>query len=89
MSKKKLTIEQIWKAIEQGKTVIWCHEGYEVHPVSYDDDDFKTRFSYKNGYALRVTYISNWFGSLIDKRELGKCKILNRKPQIGWSEKDT
>lgn len=85
---KEMTIEKIWKAIEQGKTVIWSSEAYEVHPVLSNGTKY-SKPSEKGKYALRVTCISNWFGSLLHEEEIKACKILNRKPQIGWSEKDT
>lgn len=63
------TIEQVWNAIEQGQTVYWVNESYKL---TIETALLENHFSNKNGKCLRVTYISNWFGSILDKSELPK-----------------
>ena len=61
-------IKQVWQAIEQGKTVYWHHKGYaltiETVPKGASD------FSVKGEQCLRVTYLANYFGSLVVPSDL-------------------
>lgn len=69
-----LTIEQIWTALDQGKEVLWHHKGYMIHSVESKSNEF-SKLSYRNGQALRVTCIENYFGSLMNVTDLGHAYI--------------
>ena len=81
MKKEKITIKKIWNAIKAGKTVCWQNESYEVHPVESDQNKYSS-LSFKDGKALRITCVENYFGSLIEKNELSHCFILDKSPQL-------
>ena len=72
-----MTIHEIYKALDEGKEVNWCHDGYYVHKVKYDRGINKySLLSWNEGEALRVTCKSNYFGSLIDEKDLSRCFIV-------------
>jgi hypothetical protein len=62
------SIKQVWQAIEQGKTVYWHNTGYAltIEPASKHTDSF----SVKGEQCLRVTCLSNYFGSIIVPNDL-------------------
>lgn len=69
------TIEQVWDAIDRGETVYWSNKSYAL---TIEDSElawrkkqgFKIPFSNRNGKCLRVTCTSNYFGSLLEPKEL-------------------
>lgn len=78
------TIEQVWEAIDAGKTVYWGSDAYQLtieeegeanNPESMAawriHHGYPVPFSARGTKALRVTCISNWFGSLLSETELG------------------
>lgn len=74
------TIDQVWNAIDQGKTVCWCSDIYQITIEESNlewrqNSGFDVPFSNRNGKCLRVTCMSNWFGSLLDKNELNNLYI--------------
>lgn len=74
------TIDEVWSAIDAGKTVYWGSDAYQLtlEPVKRDwreKNGFKIPFSTRGETCLRVTCMSNWFGSLLEPSELGKLYI--------------
>ena len=70
-----MTLQEIYSAIDSGKTVHWENSLYEVHPVDAEPDNKYAAVSYREGKALRITCTSNYFGSLITERCFEKCFI--------------
>lgn len=74
------TISEVWEAINQGKTVYWSNKAYKL--TIEDNNAFPAEFVARMGWdkhftmqdnkLLRVTCISNWFGSLLTENELSK-----------------
>ena len=82
----KVTVREIWAAIDAGKKVYWSSELYEVLVVESDLNEC-SEFSFRNGKALRPTHMSNWFGSLLrGKRDLNKCYITDEKRNKKFDE---
>lgn len=67
------TIDQVWDAIESGQEVFWSNESY--HLTVEDAQDYNPDFTKRNGKVLRVTCISNYFGSLLCENELSNLFI--------------
>lgn len=70
-------INQVWAAIEAGKEVFWVNHAYHltVEPVNAEwrkSQGFDIPFSAKGDKCLRVTCISNYFGSLLEETEIHK-----------------
>ena len=72
-----MTIDEIWKALEQNKKVYWSNTLYQVHSEKVLNRNEYNGLSFKNGYALRITCISNYFGGWIVKEELKSVFIDN------------
>jgi hypothetical protein len=68
-----MSIDQIHTALEQGHKVNWVNSLYELAYVSCEQSNKYGRASYKNGKAVRVFCVENYFGSLIHEREFGNC----------------
>lgn len=66
------TLQDLWNDIEAGVKVYWSNESYQVL-VQNDPVSCKDMFSHKDGKMLRVTCMSNWFGSRLDKNEITSC----------------
>lgn len=68
-------LDHLWTLIDSGVTVYWCNESYAI-TVEYSmiswrtDNGFPVPWSNKNGFCLRVTCTSNYFGSLLDEKDL-------------------
>ncbi len=72
------TISEVWAAIDAGKTVYWASDAYAL-TIEHESDDMKA-WRVRHGYpipvsargdkVLRVTCISNYFGSLLDSSEI-------------------
>lgn len=60
MTQKFKTIQDVQDAIDRGEKVYWSNKSYQV--TEQVDVDGKKR--------LRVTCLSNWFGSYLEHREL-------------------
>ncbi len=58
------TIEQVWEAVEAGQVIYWVNKSYQVI-AELDSVPHENLYSQKNGRMLRVTCMSNWFGSRI------------------------
>lgn len=70
------TIAEVWEAVDAGKRVYWSNDAYAltVEPVNREwreRNGFEIPFSAKGAVCLRVTCLSNWFGSLLIETELG------------------
>lgn len=67
------TIEQVWKAIDEGKTIYWSSSAYTltIEPSSPNFD----KFSERNNKVLRVTCTANYFGSLLRENDLSNLYI--------------
>ena len=70
-----LTIEQIWDALDAGKTVYWENGLYQVKPVKMKSHNQYSEVSKRDDEALRVTCTMNGFGSLITEGCLAKCFV--------------
>lgn len=68
MIKRYKTIEQVWNDIEKGIEIFWGNESYHLTLVPSGPNN--TQYTNKNGQLLRVTCISNYFGSLLNESEL-------------------
>lgn len=71
------TIEQVWTALDKGLTIYWASDAYKltIEETLIDwrkQQGFHIPFSNRDGQCLRVTCISNWFGSLLDQNELNR-----------------
>lgn len=74
------TIEQVWQALDQGLTVCWSSDAYELTIEETrlewrQRNGFEIPFSNRGEKCLRVTCVSNWFGSLLLPSELPKLYI--------------
>lgn len=76
-----MKVSDIWNAIDQGKTVCWVHEGYEVHPVDDNGSDYAA-LSRRNGKALRCTCVANYFGGYLHESDLSKCFVVDKQPTL-------
>lgn len=75
-----MQLEQVWQALEEGKTVYWTNKSYKItiEPLNREwreSNGFEIPFSAKGEQCLRVTCISNWFGSLLDPSELNSLFV--------------
>lgn len=69
------TLDDIWAAIENGKTVYWQNRCYKL---TVEDSQLQWRkengmpipWTNKNGRCLRVTCTKNYFGSLLLESEV-------------------
>lgn len=68
------TLAQVWQAIDKGQTLIWCHDSYEVM-VWNDPVPQKDLFSHRDGKMLRVTCVSNDFGSRLTQADISCLKV--------------
>lgn len=70
-------IEQVWSAIDRGLIIYWSSDAYQL---TIEDSmlDWRKRqgfnipFSNRDDKCLRVTCMSNWFGSLLTQDELSQ-----------------
>lgn len=69
------TIAEIWDAIDRGTKVYCSSTTYEIIPVDSTLNKY-SELSFRDGKALRVTCVSNYFGSLIGERDLSHCFTL-------------
>ncbi len=76
-----MKISEIWKAIDEGKTVCWVHEGYEVHPVESNGSKYAA-LTERNGKALRCSCVENYFGGYLSESQLDKCFVVNKRPTL-------
>lgn len=70
------TISQVWEIIDQGKTIYWSGDAYEVvvqpdHQPERTQSHEPRRLIERNGELLEVRCMSNWFGSILHESELG------------------
>jgi hypothetical protein len=71
------TIEEVWAAIDKGLTVYWASDAYQL-TIEESNLEWRRRqgfavpFSNRGEKCLRVTCMSNWFGSLLDANELNR-----------------
>lgn len=70
-----MNIEEIHEALESGKTVNWGNSLYELHYVDASEENKYAKPTFKNGKAIRITCITNYFGSLLSESEFNKCFI--------------
>jgi hypothetical protein len=70
-----MTIQEIHEALESGKTVNWVNGLYELHYVNASEENEYAKPTFKNGKAIRVTCVTNYFGSLLREEEFHKCFI--------------
>ena len=72
-----MSIEKIHSALENGIKVNWLNPLYELQYVKCEESNKYGKASYKNGKAIRVFCVSNYFGSLIHKSEFKNCFLKN------------
>jgi hypothetical protein len=75
-----MNIEQVWEAVESGKTVYWHNKSYKVYIQEVTQNSFVTEYqtkhhTFKNGKVLSVRCISNYFGGLMDEKELSSLFV--------------
>lgn len=75
MSRPTMTIDESHTALENGKRVNWANDLYELNYVECDEKNPYGKPSYKNGKAIRVACVTNWFGSLLGPKEIEKCYL--------------
>lgn len=84
MKQKLNDINEVWKAIDQGKKVFWVSD---AHQLTVEDSAIEWRerlgyeipFSNRDGKCLRVTRMSNWFGSLLLSNEINSLYVKNEE----------
>ena len=67
------SIKQVWEAIDAGIEVFWEHDGYHLTIEPYNKRTSK--YTKKGKHVLRITYIKNYFGSLLEPQELPKLFV--------------
>lgn len=70
-----MTIEQIWEALKQGKTVHWNNKAYKIYIEDSSREYQDKHFTNRNGKVLAARCIENYFGSLLTEECLGNCFI--------------
>lgn len=78
--KKLQNIEQIWTAIDAGQVVYWSSDAYELTIEETNIEwrqrlGFEIPFSNRDGKCLRVTCMSNYFGSLLNENEINSLYV--------------
>jgi hypothetical protein len=73
-------LNEVWAAIDSGKTVYYGSEGYKLTVEDTGVEWYKRQgldipFTNRDGKCLRATCIENWFGSLLLENEIGKLFI--------------
>jgi hypothetical protein len=67
------TFDDVWNALDAGQTVYWYNTSYKItiEPCQKTTN----RETERNGKVLRVTCVSNYFGSLLKECELSNLFI--------------
>jgi hypothetical protein len=82
------TVEQVWKAIDEGKTIYWGNTAYKVYVeenIGNEDQKncapraFSRRIDSKGDNVLSVRCIENYFGSVISPNCLGSLFLKESK----------
>lgn len=71
MKTKYMTLDEIRNDLDKGIEIFWANDSYKVHYVDVFENI--NPYSVKNNKAIRITCISNYFGSLIDEKEIKCC----------------
>ena len=69
----QMSIEQIHEALAQDQKVNWMNSLYELAYVKCEEKNPYGKASYKDGKAIRVSCVENYFGSLIHESEFKNC----------------
>ena len=66
------TINEVWAAIDSGKSVFWEHTGYKVIVEHADQtNEYQSNhFTNRDGKVLSIRCLENYFGGLMDEKEL-------------------
>ena len=91
--KKFKNIEEVWAAIDNGNVVYWHNESYKL---TVEEANLKHRielgwgptFSQRGDEALRVTCISNWFGSFLCEKDLADLFLAEPCRRCGQKRDD-
>lgn len=80
MSKQFKTIQDVWTAIDQGRTVYWSNKSYKVFVETDNEPERTQEYSprllvERNGQLLSVRCISNYFGSILHESDLGSLFV--------------
>ena len=71
---KFTTIEHVWSAIDQGRTVYWTNTSYKIYIEEIYNERVseyqKSHHTHRDGKCLSVRCISNYFGSLLSESEI-------------------
>ena len=70
-----MTIQEIHKALSEGKTVNWSNGLYYLHYVYAEPTNEYAKPTFKDGKAIRITCSSNYFGALATESCLKACFI--------------
>jgi hypothetical protein len=70
-----MTINEIWNALDNNQEVNWGNKSYYIHAIEAKEANQYATDTYRDGYALRCTCKSNYFGSLLHKSEFSQCFI--------------
>jgi hypothetical protein len=57
--------------LDNGIEIFWVNTSYKVHYIIAGENC--TPFTVKDGKAIRVSCISNYFGSVLNEEEIGRC----------------
>lgn len=66
------TIDDVWKVIDANEKVYWTND---LYALTIENTSFKDTPSYREGLALRVTCLSNGFGSFLDISDLPRLYV--------------
>ena len=70
------TVKAIWEKIGAGETVYWGSKAYKITVEPATGDYQASHHTNKDNQVLRVTCISNYFGSLLVEAEIEDCFVL-------------
>lgn len=60
--KKYSNLNEVWQAMDKGLIIYWHNTSYQL-TKEIDPVPEKRLYSQRDGFNLRVTCLSNWFGS--------------------------
>ena len=68
-----MSIDQIHEALAQDQKVNWMNSLYELAYVNCEESNKYAKASYKDGKAIRLFCVENYFGSLIHEKDFENC----------------
>ena len=72
-----MNIDRIWELLNKNVDVFWSNDNYKIYRSTLlRDNEFQANhFSTRNGEILSIRCISNYFGEVIDEKELDSLFI--------------